>query len=386
MNIRFVLLLSTLLACCSAQATWSVVVFDTQTQEVGVASATCISSEQFPGIDLRALSPVIVVGEGAAAAQSLVDGSGQRRGIINNGIRAGLDSDAIIDQLVALQNTASHQHGVVGAGNSSGTQTGAANGPHASGVAGNDANLYYAIQGNVIAGPEVVTMTEQTLLNTTGDLSDRLIAAMETARDFGGDGRCSCPGGPSADSCGSPPPSFDKSAHVGFFVMSRFGDTDDPVCNSNGCADGSYYLNINIADQPAAADDPVNQMRDQFDTIRNGLLNRPDAVQSLVEFVPVNEGYLLNLELFDHTGQALLSGVDSVTIVHAPDSANSTNVGPVQDNGDGSYSSLLSIENANGDDVFLIAVQDMTRTVIIPPRLATLRLESFFQNGFESNN
>ncbi len=386
MNIRFVLLLSTLLACYSAQATWSVVVYDTLTQEVGVASATCISSEQFPGIDLRALSPVIVVGEGAAAAQSLVDGSGQRRGIINNGIRAGLDSDAIIDQLIALQNTASHQHGVVGAGNSSATQTGAANGPHASGVAGSDANLYYAIQGNVIAGPEVVTMTEQTLLNTAGDLSDRLIAAMETARDFGGDGRCSCPGGPSADSCGSPPPSFDKSAHVGFFVLSRFGDTDDPVCNSNGCADGDYYLNINIADQPAAADDPVNQMRDQFDVIRSGLLNRPDAVQSVVEFVPVNEGYLLSLELIDHTGQALLIGVDSVTIDHAPNSANSTSIGPVQDNGDGSYNSLLSIENANGDDVFLITIQDMTRTVIIPPRLATLRLESFFQNGFESNN
>ena len=338
-----------------------------------------VSSEQFPGIDLRALSPVIVVGEGAAAAQSLVDDSGQRRGIINNGIRAGLDSDTIVNQLIALQNTASHQHGVVGAGNSSATQTGAANGTHASGVAGNDVNLYYAIQGNVLAGPEVVTMTEKTLLNTAGDLSDRLIAAMETARDFGGDGRCSCPAGPNADSCGSPPASFDKSAHVGFFVLSRFGDVDDPLCNSNGCADGDYYLNINIADQPAAADDPVDQMREQFDIIRNGLLNRADAVQSQVTFIPVSEGFLLSLELRDHTGQSLLCGVDNVMIDHAPESANSTSIGPVQDNGDGSYSSLLTATGSTGDDVFLITIQDMTRVIVIPPRNATFASGKIFR-------
>ena len=139
------------------------------------------------------------------------------------------------------------------------------------------------------------------------------------------------------------PPAFDKSAHVGFLVLSRFGDVDDTACNTAGCADGDYYVNINIAAQPAAADDPVNQMRNQFDVIRSGLLNRPDAVQSLVEFVPIDDDYLLNLELRDHTGQPLLSSVDNVMIEHAPDSANSTIIGPVQDNGDGSYNSLLSV-------------------------------------------
>ncbi len=382
---RIVVTILSFLVSTPIFATWSVVVFDTQTQEVGVASATCISREQFPGIDLRALSPVVVVGEGAAAVQSLIDGSGERRGIIESGIRAGLDSDTIIAQLVALPNTASHQHGVVGADDSSGTQTGASNGPHASGLASNDGSLYYAIQGNVLAGPEVVTMAEQTLLNTAGDLSDRLMAAMETARDFGGDGRCSCPGGPDADSCGSPPPAFDKSAHVGFFALSRFGDPDDPACDANGCADGDYYLNINIADQPAAADDPVNQLRDQFDTIRTGLLNRPDAVQSQVEFIEVSEGYLLSLELRDHTGQPLLGSVDDVTIVHAPESSNSTTIGPVQDNGDGSYSALLTLVGGAGDDVFLITIQDMARVLVIPPKTATLRQETFFQSGFEAS-
>lgn len=376
-----------LLLCALAipsQATWSIVVYDTITQEAGVASATCISNSQIPGIDLRELLPVVVVGQGAGAAQSAQDGSGERRMIMDSGIRMGLDSQMIIDDLVVLPNNAINQHGVT-SGASSATQTGGSNFPHASGVAGNDGDLYYAIQGNVLTGPEVVTMTEQTLLNTGGDLPDRLMAAMETARDFGGDGRCSCPGGPNANSCGSPPPMFDKSAHVGFLTLSRFGDTDDPVCNSNGCADGDYYLNINIADQPPAADDPVNQMRAQFDSFRAGLLGRPDAVQSVVSFIPVMEGYLLTLELRDHTGQPLLSSVDGVTIEHAPDSAVNTSIGPVQDNGDGSYTSLLTVMGADGDDVFLITIQDQARTLVVPPALATLRLESFFIDGFEQN-
>ncbi len=386
MTYQKLLALLILIASIPASATWSIVVLDSQSQEVGVSSATCISSEQLPGIDLRALLPVVVVGEGSGAAQSAQDGSGQRRGIIDAGIRAGMSGDDIVAQLISLPNTGLHQHGIAGANESSATQTGVNNFPHASGVAGSIGDLYYAIQGNVLTGPEVVSMAEQTLLSAAGDLSDRLLAAMETARTFGGDGRCSCPMGPNANSCGSPPPAFDKAAHVGFFIMSRFGDSDDPLCNSNGCADGDYYLNINIADQPAAALDPVIQIRNQFDVLRNELLGRPDAVQSEVAFIPVQEGYLLTLELRDHTGQALLNGVDDVTVVHAPESANNTTIGPVQDNGDGSYTALLTVTAANGDDIFLITIQDMERIVTVPPRQATLRLETFFENGFEAIN
>ena len=229
-------------------------------------------------------------------------------------------------------------------------------------------------------------MAEQTLLNTPGDLADRLMAAMETAREFGGDGRCSCPSGPDADSCGAPPANFEKSAHVGFFILSRFGDQDDPQCTANGCADGDYYLNINIAAQPASAPDPVIQMRTEFDNQRTDLLDRPDAVQSTVSFTPVAEGFLLTLELVDHTGQDLGTGVNNVSIVHAPDSASNSQIGPVIDNNDGSYSSVLTVADLVGDDVFLITIEDGTRTVIVPPRLATLGTETFFADGFEQIN
>lgn len=383
MKHHFILTLLLWFVSAQASATWSIVVFDTRTQETGVASATCVSNEQEPGIDLLNELPVIVVGQGSGVAQSAVDVSGARRQIMDDGIRAGQDSESIVAQLVTVAGAGINQHGVTGAGASSATDTGVDNFQHASGVASNDGALYYAIQGNVLTGREVVTMTEQTLLNTDGDLADKMMAAMETARDFGGDGRCSCPGGPNADSCGSPPPPFTKSSHVGFLLLSRFGDTDDTVCNSTGCADGDYYVNINIADQPAAAVDPVNQMRNQFDSFRTGLLNRPDAIQTQVVFTPITEGFLLTVELRDHTNQPLLSGVDDVTIQHAPDSANGSAIGAVQDNDDGSYSAVLSTPTVGGDR-FLITIQDQERTIVLPPRLTTLDPEEFFIDGFES--
>ncbi|MFN6041354.1 MAG: hypothetical protein ACK46V_05560 [Phycisphaerae bacterium] len=51
-----------------AHATWSIILIDTRTREVGIASATCLT-----GFDLRAGSPVVVTGVGAAAAQSFVE-------------------------------------------------------------------------------------------------------------------------------------------------------------------------------------------------------------------------------------------------------------------------------------------------------------------------
>ena len=94
-----------------------------------------------------------------------------------------------------------------------------------SGSRGEQGSLVYAIQGNVLTGDPVVFEAERTLLSSTGDLGQRVMAAMETARAFGGDGRCSCSYG-APTNCGSPPPNFDKSAHVAFLIISRIGDEE----------------------------------------------------------------------------------------------------------------------------------------------------------------
>lgn len=352
----------------NVSATWSVVVFDTETQEVAVGGATCLSNAQVPGIDLSEELPVIVVGAGGGAAQSQLDASGQRRIIINNGIRGQLNATQIRDQLIQLSGTSAHQHGIAGAGGSQATQTGSGNFPHASGVAGSSGNLHYAIQGNVLAGPEVVQAAEQALVNDGGDLPQRLMAAMEAARDFGGDGRCSC-NGPRADSCGSPPPNFNKSAHVGFMLVSRFGDTDGNSCNGGGCANGDYFMRLNVPNQPASAPDPVDQLRNQFDQFRSNLNNRPDAVQSDINLTPNSGGFQLQLTINDWRGVRVNAGINNVTVSHAANSAGNAQIGSVTNNGNGVFTvNLNTPEQRVGDDLFEVRIDDGLRDVVIPPQ------------------
>ncbi|GAB4187392.1 MAG: hypothetical protein Tsb002_12660 [Wenzhouxiangellaceae bacterium] len=374
------------LLCCSlvAHATWSVVFYDSETQEVGVGSATCISNAQIAGFDLLPVLAVVVAGEGGGAAQSAQDINGTRRQTIAQGIINGLSASAIRDQLIQLPGTGSHQHGIAGAGMSSATHTGANTFPHASGVEASIGNLHYAIQGNILTGQPVVTMAEQALLNTPGDLPTKLMAAMEAARDFGGDGRCSCPG-PDATACGSPPASFDKSAHVGFMILSRFGDSDGAPCSAGGCANGDYYLRLNVADQAPSDPDPVDTLRTQFDAFQSALENRPDAIQSSVSFTANASGTLLQLTLFDWRGIALGAAVNQVDIAHSADSAMQSTIGTVIDNGDGSYQVQLNHDGFGADDDrFLITIDDGIRSVVIPPNRATLTFPTLFADSFES--
>lgn len=376
--------LATSLCSLPAHATWSIVVYDSDTQEVAVGSATCLHDGQVPGINLVTEIPAVVVGQGAGAAQSLLDANGQRRQIMRNGIVNGDSATMIRDQLITLPNTGLHQHGIAGSGDTAISHTGNSNFVHASGAEGRQGSLNYAIQGNVLAGREVVDMTEAALLNTAGDLPTKLMAAMEAARDFGGDGRCSCPAGPDADSCGSPPPNFDKAAHVGFMLVSRFGDTDNSACSAAGCATGDYFMVLNVAAQPANAPDPVNQLRGQFDTFQQQLENRPDAIQSSVSFSPASGGFQMDIQLSDWRGMDLGASVNNVTVVHANDSAGHTTIGPVQDNNDGSYTVMLSaVGSGSADDRFIVTIDDGQRDVVIPPNRAVLGFPLIFEDGFE---
>jgi hypothetical protein len=367
-----------------AGATWSVVAADAETQEVVVASATCLT-----GFDLEAWLPVVVVGKGGGVAQSLVDNTGQRRSIIWNGLLTGLTAQEIIDQLVGVPGSGLHQHGIAEATfATSATQTGVNCGDYAGGVAGSFGTVWYAIQGNVLTGSPVISMAEAAFVGSPGDLPAKTMAAMEAARSMGGDGRCSCsPSDPTG--CGSPPPSFTKSAHVGFFIISRVGDTDDPACNSAGCADGDYFMDFNIAFQGTADPDPVLQLQAIFDAARTDLIGRPDAIASTVSFTKVSgpgSEWILRVELRDWQGVLIGTGLPSFTVEHAPESDQVTTIGVITDLGDGSYEVALTETGPLGVDVFLITADDGIRPVLLPPRRATLDLLNLFADGFESGD
>lgn len=215
-------------ATSSASATWSIVMVDTRTGEVGVASCTCLT-----GLDLKALTPVLITGVGAAAAQSAGDTTQRNRTFIRDRMLEGLSPNDILTGLSVFDpGHDSRQYGFVDVLGRAAAFTGAEAGAWAGGqsgevlysYAGKTGQIVYAVQGNVLTGAPVVLAAVEAIRTTHGDLPARMMAGMEAARLMGGDGRCSCPGG--VTTCGAPPASFTKSAHIGYMLIARAGDRD----------------------------------------------------------------------------------------------------------------------------------------------------------------
>lgn len=351
-----------------AQATWSIVMVDTETKEVGVASATCLT-----GLDLQELVPVVIVDVGGAAAQSLGDGSGVNRMTIWNEMMAGTHPEDIL--AILEDNDSSHQqrqYGMVDVRGRNLTFTGTGAGGWAGGVIGQAGNIVYAIQGNVLTGEPVVTECEAALVNTPGDLPEKLMAAMQAARAMGGDGRCSC-GIVDPEGCGVPPPDFEKSAHIGFMVITRAGDVDGVCTGADGCANGDYFMSLDVANASGDDPDPVEQLQGLFDAWRADLIGRPDAVQSssalTVDAFPADGTgtTTLSFTLRDWQGTIYDNPGATVTVTHAPDSDGTTTIGPLVNDGGGSFHVDLTGSAEVGIDRIHVTVDDGIRPVILLP-------------------
>lgn len=358
-----------------ASATWSIILVDTITGEIAVGSATCLT-----GFDLERWLPVVLVDVGAACAQSFVDNTGQNRRLIFDELLAGTDPEVILELLDAQD--AGHQtrqYGIVDALGRAATFTGTQASDWADGVVGQSGSMAYAIQGNILTGEPVVAMALDAVLNTPGDYAEKLMAGMEAARSMGGDGRCSCsPADPTG--CGSPPPKFDKSAHVGFMIVTRTSDIDGDCDLENGCATGDYFLNFNIAFQGFADEDPVLQLQAEFDVWRAELIGRPDAVHSTAlispDRLPATGGLTttMTIEPRDWEGNDIEPGSASVTVMHAPQSDGLSVIGDLVDLGDGRFSVELTAGDVRGIDRFLVVLDDGIRPVTLIP-LPTLLID-----------
>ena len=372
------LLLATLVI--PAGATWSIVLTNTKTGEVIVASATCV-----PNFDLLNLLPVVRVDIGGAAAQSAIDSGAINRKKIWNGFSQADRPNEILATLAATDNQhQQRQYGIVNFKSQPVTFTGNGAGAAKAGVTGVVGDLRYAIQGNVLTDEQVILAAEMALLNSAGDMGQRVMAAMEAARALGGDGRCSCsPVAPT--SCGAPPASFTKSAHIGFFVIARHGDTDGVCTGPLGCANGNYYLTLNEIAGPAGPD-PVLSMASKYTTWRSNLSGRPDHVLS--RMTPgasrlVADGQTATtvfLELRDVDDIPLAGGGAAVTLAHA--GASLTTLGPVTDYGNGMYSFEVTAGLASGKDTIEVAVHDGTvQATLYPPLKLTIDAASELHAG-----
>jgi len=352
-----------------ALATWSIVAVDRATGEVCVASATCLAHFQ-----LRRALAVVVVGEGAAAAQSSVDTTGVNRRRIWDGLHAGLSPERILWDL--SQSDFGHrgrQYGIVSMAGAV-SYTGSVAGQAREGLSNEVGSLLYAIQGNVLAGVAPVWAAETALLTTEGDLSQRVMAGMEAARAMGGDGRCSC-GISAPDSCGSPPPDFVKSAHTAFIVLARIGDTDGVCDVSAGCANGDYYLALD--NWGGGMDpDPVLVLQREYAEWRAALSGVPDHILSEVHSGAsrlVADGVTstrVDVRLVDLDGVPLDHGGQTLEIVALGAGPPPATVGPVSDHGDGTHSFDVTATTDPGSGRWRIVVHAGERRVTLHPDLA----------------
>jgi hypothetical protein len=351
-----------------ARATWSVILVNRTTHEVIIASATCIAN-----FDLQQFLPVVRVGIGAAAAQSAVDTNAKNRKKIFAQMALGTPPADILPILQAgdVLLHQQRQYGIVDVSNPPVGFTGTMAKAAKLDLAGSFGDWNYAVAGNVLTDESVITDALAALQNTPGDGMTKVAAAMEAARALGGDGRCSCDQQFPA-SCGPMPPGFTKSAHTGFFLIARPGDTDGVCLASTGCASGSYYMAFNEIGVTTSPD-PVTLLLADVAAFRASKQGVPDHFQSEVTadvgrlVADGSSSAQVTVRLVDIDGQPLSGGGAAVSVAGADGAELLTTLGPVTDLGDGSYSFEVTAGAIPGTERLAITVDDGTGPVLLYP-------------------
>ena len=160
------------------KATFSIVATDHRTGEIGCA----VQSRYFA---VGNVVPWVKAGVGAVATQAAgVAAYGPR--ILGLLERDRLSVDAAIAAVLAGDDQReTRQLGVVRADGASAAHTGSACNPWA----GHRTGPGYALQGNILAGEDVVLEMERAYLAAAGGLDERLVAALEAGQAAGGDSR-----------------------------------------------------------------------------------------------------------------------------------------------------------------------------------------------------
>ncbi len=158
-------------------ATFSIVARDPDSGDLGVATASKF-------LAVGAVVPYAVAGVGAVATQSYANTSYGPRTIA--ALRAGMPLE-LVQRAFATRDPdhGQRQYGLVDAAGRALSFTGDGCHPWAGGRAGDG----YAVQGNLLVGPEVIDALEATFLAEPGELPERLLAALAAADRAGGDAR-----------------------------------------------------------------------------------------------------------------------------------------------------------------------------------------------------
>jgi uncharacterized Ntn-hydrolase superfamily protein len=172
----------TLLAFCQpatspTSGTFSIVAFDPKTGDLGVAVASRV-------LAVGAVVPYAQAGVGAIATQAFANTTYGPKGLAL--LRKGLTPEQVLKRLLAEDKDREHrQVGIVDAKGRAIAFTGKKCLPWAGHLVGKG----YAVQGNILAGEQVVKAMAQAFESTKGELAERLMAALEAGESAGGDAR-----------------------------------------------------------------------------------------------------------------------------------------------------------------------------------------------------
>ena len=250
-----------------ASATWSILLVDAHTRRVVIASATCVSQqsiEQFPARSLMEIQAIVVPGFGVAAAQATLDRSRADQALIYRELRRGTSPERILELLQQRDpNVEQRQFGIVDRKGRTAAFSGASNGRYAASVGGRvpGTDLYYSIQGNILASPDVVTRAARALIREEGTLEDRVMAGMEAADEAGGDRRCTCRTEPVTVA-----PCRTRHAQVAYLLAADPSDREGRALN-----DGRFRLYLDVTDeniQPDEDANPVVTLRKRYEEWR----------------------------------------------------------------------------------------------------------------------
>jgi hypothetical protein len=127
--------------------------------------------------------------------------------------------------------------------------------------------IFYSIQGNILRPGDVVPSGVKAFVESSGGITDRVMAAMEAADAAGGDGRCTCevpavPAERAAIKCDG------RTALVAYILAADPGDADGPIGALNAHNNGKYAMYVTLSQPSIKANEnlnPVKTLRMRYD-------------------------------------------------------------------------------------------------------------------------
>ncbi len=258
-----------------AQDTFSIVAVDPATGEVGAAGASCVDGAASIGgvIILNKILP----GRGGINAQAWICVNPHTN--LNNAANQmffGKSPEQIIEWLqendqcsVQNFNPAYRQYGIVDFDSDGNPRSAAFTGESADDYKGHLIGDNYAIQGNILLGPEVLEGMENGFTQTEGTLAEKLMAAMQGANFAGADARCLDRG--------------TSSTSAFLRVMRPDDDDNDP------------YLELNVAEMPFG-EEPIDSLQILYDewALTNSTNDLTTSIEVNIYPNPTND--LINIQ------------------------------------------------------------------------------------------